>query len=94
MDPVRERLLKSEARRKGINAPAPETYSQSEIRHGVALSAGTGLDIRLNPAFALRLASGEYARSWAGNPKSSIDGRTYNQGLQLSTGVILRMGTW
>ncbi len=94
VDPVRERLLKSEARRKGIEAPAPEAYSQSKIRHGVALSAGTGLDIRLNPAFAFRLASVEYARSWAGNPKNSIDGRTYNQGLQLSTGVILRMGTW
>ena len=51
--------------------------------------AGTGVDIRLNPAFALRLASVEYARSWA--PSVS---RSYNQGLQLSTGMILRMGTW
>ncbi|MFN0106368.1 MAG: hypothetical protein ACKV2U_30290 [Bryobacteraceae bacterium] len=91
IDPLREHLLKSEAIRKDVELPAAETYSQSDIRHGVAVSAGTGVDIRLNPVFALRLASIEYGRSWAGAP---ADGRTYNQGLQLSTGVILRMGTW
>lgn len=91
VDPIREQLLKTEAKRKGMALPAPETYSQSDIRHGVALLAGTGIDIRLNPAFALRLASVEYARSWAG---VTGDTRLYNQGLQLSTGVILRMGTW
>jgi hypothetical protein len=94
VDPVREKLLKADATRKGIELPSPEAYSQSDIRHGLALSAGTGLDIRLNPAFALRLASIEYARSWAGASNGSADGRVYNQGLQLSTGVILRMGTW
>jgi hypothetical protein len=91
-DPVRERLLKAEALRKGLKAPDPELYSKSSYVHGLALSAGTGVDIRLNPALALRLASIEYARSWAG--ASVADGRTYHQGLQLSTGVILRMGTW
>ena len=91
VDPIREKLLKAEAKRKGRELPGPESYSQSDIRHGLALLAGTGIDIRLNPAFAFRLASVEYARSWAG---STTDSRSYNQGLQLSTGVILRMGTW
>ena len=38
-------------------------------------------------AFALAAGTGgEYARAWAA--------KSYSQGLQLSTGVILRMGTW
>ena len=94
VDPVRERVLKSEAKRRGVELPAPELYTQTDIRHGLALQAGTGLDIRLNPAFAFRLASIEYARSWASQPGGVLEGRNLNQGLQLSSGVILRMGTW
>jgi len=89
VDPAREAFLKAEAKRKKLVPPAPELYTRTDIRNGMALLAGTGIDIRLNPAFALRLASVEYARSWA--PDAS---RSYNQGLQLSTGMILRMGTW
>lgn len=91
VDLVREALLKTEATRKGRELPGPEAYSQSDIRHGLALLAGTGIDVRLHRALALRLASVEYSRSWAG---ATSDTRSYNQGLQLSTGVILRMGTW
>ncbi|HEU0119917.1 MAG TPA: hypothetical protein VFQ91_05280 [Bryobacteraceae bacterium] len=94
VDPVRERLLKAEAKLKGLEMPAPELYTKSDIRHGMALQAGTGVDIRVNPAVALRLASIEYARSWAGTPAGAMDGRNWNQGLLLSSGVILRMGTW
>ncbi|MBI2686912.1 MAG: hypothetical protein HYX27_11400 [Acidobacteria bacterium] len=89
-----EQILKAEAKQKGAEMPAQELYTQSDIRYGMALQAGTGVDIRLNPAFALRLASVEYARSWAGTPSNMLDGRSVNQGLQLSSGVILRMGTW
>jgi hypothetical protein len=94
VDPVKERLLKAEATRRGVDLPAPELYTKTDIRHGFALQAGTGLDVRLNPAFAFRLASTEYARSWAGQPGGVLEGRNLNQGLQLSSGVILRMGTW
>ena len=91
-DRVRERLLKAEALKKGLEPPAAELYTQSSSSHGLSLSAGTGVDIRLNPAIALRLASIEYARSWAG--ASAANSRPYHRGLQFSTGVILRMGTW
>ena len=85
-DPVRERLLQAEAKQLGREMPPPESYSKTEYSHAFALAAGAGVDIRLNSAFAFRLASVEYARSWAA--------KSYSQGLQLSTGVILRMGTW
>jgi len=94
VDPIRERILKAEAKQKGLPIPAQESYTRSDIRHGMALHAGTGVDFRLNPAFAFRLASIEYARSWAGAPPAGFSNLNMNQGLQLSSGVILRMGTW
>jgi hypothetical protein len=94
IDPAREALLKAEAKRQKLDPPAPELYTQSDIRYGMALQAGTGLDIRLSQALAFRLASIEYARTWSPAASGTLDGQKLNQGLQLSSGVILRMGTW
>lgn len=93
VDRDRDTTLTANAKQKAIDVPA-EMYTKSDIRTGLALSAGTGVDIRLNPVFAFRLASVEYARSWTVVPGLGNDGRAYNHGLQLSTGLILRMGTW
>ena len=90
VDVAREAKLKVEAKRAAKEPPPSEFYTQSETRSGFGLVAGTGIDVRLNPAVALRVATVEYTKSWAG----PIDGRSYSQGLQLSSGVILRMGTW
>jgi len=94
IDPIRERILKADALRKGLEPPPAETYTTASHAHGWALNAGAGVDVRLNPAFALRLASVEYARSWAPNSNPAFPARAYNKGVQLSTGVILRVGTW
>jgi hypothetical protein len=90
VDRTKERALRWKAVREGTEMPHADLYTKSDIAHGFALNAGTGVDLRLHPAFALRVASVEYAKSWA----PALDGRTYGQGLQLSTGVILRAGTW
>lgn len=90
VDAAREAILKAEARRAAKPLPAIETYTQSETRNGFGLLAGAGVDVRIHEAVALRLATVEYMKSWA----DAIDGRTYGRGLQLSSGVILRMGTW
>jgi hypothetical protein len=55
-----------------------------------AVRAKSGLDLRINPAFAVRLASLEYSHSWV----SSVGGRSYGNGVSLTTGVVLRTGTW
>lgn len=57
---------------------------------GFALSAGGGLDLRLNRAMALRVASLEYRRAFIADP----DGRDNYGGLRMSAGIVLRMGTW
>jgi hypothetical protein len=57
---------------------------------GFAMSAGAGVDYKFNNALALRIANLEYARSWT----SDLNGVSYRNAVQLSGGLVLRMGTW
>ncbi|HEY3443496.1 MAG TPA: hypothetical protein VGK29_22245 [Paludibaculum sp.] len=79
------------ARQKGSVqvVPKPE-YTSITDSNSLALSVGGGVDVRLHPAFALRLANLEYRRSW--NPP--MNGHQYNDGLSFSIAMVLRMGTW
>lgn len=70
--------------------PRRPDYLIHEESSGFALSAGGGLDLRLNRALALRVASIEYRRAFLSAP----DGRDYSGGLRMTTGIVLRMGTW
>jgi hypothetical protein len=65
-------------------------YTDRSDSNAVAVSAGGGLDLRLNNALALRVANIEYRKSWV----SSLDGLSFQHGLQFSTGFVLNMGTW
>jgi len=75
-------------------APNPAAYrgnyTERSDSNAFALSAGGGVDVRLNNALALRLANLEYRRSWV----TPFDGLSFQNGLQFSTGFVLRMGTW
>jgi hypothetical protein len=51
---------------------------------------GAGVDYRLHPGLALRMANLEYVHSWL-NP---VGGYDFNNGVRLTTGLVLRMGTW
>jgi len=70
--------------------PQRPDYFIHEEASGLALAAGGGLDLRLNRAMALRVANLEYRRTWISDP----DGRDYSGGLRMTTGLVLRMGTW
>jgi hypothetical protein len=67
-----------------------DLYTSREETSGVAFTAGTGVDYRLNDVLAIRVASVEYLRSSAG----SLGGLSYSSGLQLTTGLVVRLGTW
>lgn len=82
--------LEAAAEQKGLPPPAREQYATTSSTHGFAMSAGTGVDLKLARAAALKLASLSWTRSWTG-PSAGIE---YNRGLELSLGVTLRMGTW
>jgi len=53
-----------------------------------AVKMGGGVDYRMHPALAFRLANLEYKRVWTGQPNAISDG------FSMSLGVVLRYGTW
>jgi len=57
---------------------------------GLSMALGSGLDMTLNRALALRVANLDYTHSWLWD----LNGRNFDQGLRLSTGLVLRIGTW
>ncbi|HXA49197.1 MAG TPA: hypothetical protein VNV86_02770 [Candidatus Acidoferrum sp.] len=61
-------------------------YTTQQESNSLALTAGVGVDYKLNPALAIRVASLEYLRGSAGIANAS--------GFQMTTGMVLRWGTW
>jgi len=61
-------------------------YTTQQESNAVAVTAGMGVDYRLNSALAIRVASLEYLRGSARTVPGS--------GLHMTTGMVLRWGTW
>jgi len=70
--------------------PYYDQFTTNYESTGLSLTIGTGLDYRLHPAVALRLANLHYVRSWL----AEINSTNFNHGLRFSAGVVLRLGTW
>jgi hypothetical protein len=66
-------------------------YASDSEQSGFAIKAGLGVDMKLTSALALRVASIDYSRDWAAAP---LSGARHSQGLQVASGLVLRMGTW
>jgi hypothetical protein len=90
VSPETKRALEEAAERNGNSQVDRALFALKETTHSFALAAGTGVDLNLGRAAALKLASLEYTRSW----NRPLDGVDYNNGLQLKLGVTLRVGTW
>jgi hypothetical protein len=82
-----------------LNNPKFAGVSQDELYHKYAtqyvasagtVAGGVGLDFRLHPALAVRVASLEYRHAFL----HPIQGRDYNEGFSISTGLVMRMGSW
>ncbi len=94
---TQERLFPEE--RAVVMATDPPAEQRNSLHHlytkdwetnGFAVAAGTGVDYKINNALAFRVASLEYSRSWT----QDLNGINYQNGLQVTTGLVLRMGTW
>ena len=70
--------------------PLHHLYTKDWDTSGFALAAGTGVDYKINNALAFRVASLEYSHSWT----QDLNGVNYQNSLQVTTGLVLRMGTW
>ena len=68
----------------------PRNRIQEIDSAGWALSAGAGLDLRINRALTLRLASIDYLHTWM----PGLPAFPAPNGLQFKTGLVLHPGTW
>lgn len=90
MMPELKAELERQASRTGGPVPDATEYTRQFDTAGYAISAGAGLDLHLNQAFAIRLASVDYTRAWI----QPMPGFAAPGGIQLKFGVALRVGTW
>ncbi len=65
----------------------PQGFSEAT---GLAVNSAVGLDIRVNSAIGIRVGECGYTRSW----HSKFGGIDYSHSLELTSGLILRWGTW
>jgi hypothetical protein len=74
----------------GAHYPKRSEWQTEIVNNGPALSVGGGLDVVLSRPFAWRLINVEYSHTWMGDvamiqPQNAV---------RVSTGAVLRIGTW
>jgi hypothetical protein len=92
LDPGKKRavLAANRALDPALDYTLHEQYTTTDDANAFALTAGVGVDYNLNSALAFRVANLEYLRSQL----PVMGGVSYNHGFQMSTGLVLRIGTW
>ena len=85
-----EKALKSSAPKSTPAYVLHALYAKDWETNGFTVQAGSGLDVKLNSALSYRVANLEFSHSWA----KELNGINYQNGLQFTTGLVLRMGTW
>ena len=71
--------------------PKRSDYSVEVARIGPALSFGSGFDWVVTRAFAWRMVNVEYSHAWMGNVDNLIQPQNT---LRITSGAVLRIGTW
>jgi hypothetical protein len=94
IDPEKKRIadLRSKALTKMGIDPWPPPYAEfarSWDTNSFAFTTGAGLDLKFNNALSLRTAL-DYSHTW----NRDINNINYRNSLQLSSGLVLNMGTW
>lgn len=67
-----------------------DQYTTHEEATGLAITAGAGIDYKLSAAFAIRAVGIDYLHSNV----DSVYGMRFSSGFTVTSGVILRLGTW
>jgi hypothetical protein len=76
------------AQQTGAPLPLHSAYSKHRETSGFAIQAGSGVDVTLNSALSIRAVSLAYSHSWTNN----LNGINYQTGVQVTSGLVLRMG--
>jgi hypothetical protein len=90
--PARKAQLHALAAQDGTSLDFPDhaRYTRTAEHTGLTVSVRGGVDVKLSPAIEFQVADLAYAHSWHGK----LDGIAYTHALQLSGGLVLRIGTW
>jgi hypothetical protein len=79
--------LTQAAKQRGADPPTHDQFTTRWESTKLSMSMCGGLDFRINPALAIRLANLQYKHSWVG-------GRGFENSFSFTTGVVVRLGTW
>jgi hypothetical protein len=90
VDPLKKAAAAAAKQGESLGFEDHGLYTQITEHTGVAVSAGAGLDWVVRSAIGLRVAEIDYMHSW----HSQLNGVSYANTVQFSTGLILRFGTW
>lgn len=90
MYPQRKKLLEAAALRNGEAPPEHSDYTDHTGSHGLALSVGGGVAFAVNRALTIQVAQFDYQY----NSAASAWGRDITNSTKLTSGLVLRMGTW
>lgn len=90
VDPQLKKAIESSAAKSDSPNLLHSLYSKDWETNGFTIQAGSGLDVKINNALSYRVANLEYSHSWT----KELNGINYQNGLQFTTGLVLRMGTW
>jgi hypothetical protein len=90
--PLREKLMAEWNDGSGTaqHYPKRSDWSVEVVRNGPALGVGGGFDWVLTRAFAWRMVNLEYSHAWIDN----ADMIQPQNALRITTGAVLRLGTW
>ena len=89
-DPERRKKIGSALPPGSDLNPYYDLFTKNYESTDFSLSVGGGIDFRVHPGMALRVASLDYVRSWL----NDVNQTNFNRGLRFTTGVVLRLGTW
>jgi hypothetical protein len=92
VDAAKKAALEQTLRQSGgtISDEQHSLYATDYSANAIAFKAGAGLDLKLNSAFAFRIIGVDYMYSGV----HRLDGTPHGQGMQVTGGMVLRLGTW
>jgi hypothetical protein len=90
MFPELKKVLEAGAIRDNAPPPSHGDYTEETESHGFTVAMGGGVSYQLNKALIIRVADVSYRHGWT----SPLWGRDYSNSLTVSSGLVLRMGTW
>jgi hypothetical protein len=89
IDPVKKKLVIRQNDGTGQTVPY-ELFAVRTDANGLALAAGGGIDLKITNALSWRVAGVEYVRTFSREPENVRS----QEGLRVSMGFVLTMGTW